>query len=80
MNTTKITAAQAMTLRTIAANGGEMDGYAGQKGFRTASTGPLAAKGLLELLGTTRTPDGTAFLTYNRVKLTAAGEEWLAAN
>jgi len=79
----KISNAQATTLRTISSNGGEMDGYAGQKGFYCNSVTPLAKKGFLEYLGTTPRMDGdrqVGFLTYNRVKLTAQAIEWLANN
>jgi hypothetical protein len=79
----KVTAAQTKTLKTIAANGGEMDGYAGQKGFYCASIIPLERLGLLEQLGTKhKMVNGVSvgFETYCRVKLTAAAYEWLAAN
>lgn len=79
----KVTNAQAKTLRTIAANGGEMDGYAGQTGFYVNSLRPLHRAGFLESLGTTPKMEGdrqVGYLTYNRVKLTEAAREWLAAN
>jgi hypothetical protein len=73
----KLSRAQETTLRTIRANGGEMDGYAGQPGFYVNSLGPLLRQGLLEDLGTTRSYDEagvcTGFATYNRVRMTEAG-------
>lgn len=78
-HTVKITKTQGMTLRTIAANGGEMDGYQGQKGFRTTSLAPLVKAGLLVRLGTTYTEKG-GFATYNRHGITAAGTAWIAAH
>lgn len=43
-----LTPAQIRTLRTIIANGGEMNGFAGQRGFRTNSLPPLRRRGLIE--------------------------------
>ncbi len=44
----KLSPAQIKTLTTIAANGGEMNTYAGQRGFYTHSIKPLARLGLVE--------------------------------
>lgn len=75
--TVKISPAQEKTLRTIAANGGEMDGYAGQKGFSVNSLPPLVRAGLIEDLGTKYTEDGENFATYNRSRITPDGWAWL---
>jgi hypothetical protein len=45
---TKLSAAQTKTLGTIVANGGEMNGWAGQRGFYCNSIGPLTRMGLVE--------------------------------
>lgn len=44
----KLTPAQIKTLRTITANGGEMNGYVGQSGFSTKSAEALVRRGLLD--------------------------------
>lgn len=46
--TAKPTTAQMKTLRTIIANGGEMNGYAGQPGFYCNSLTAMVRKGFLE--------------------------------
>lgn len=79
----KISKAQTSTLRVIAENGGEMNGYAGTApGFYVNSLPALVRAGLLERLGTTsgKGPDGGhVFLTYNRHKITEAGAQYLAS-
>jgi hypothetical protein len=75
----KLSRAQATTLQTVIDNGGEMNGYSGQKGFYVPSLGNLVKRGLLEDLGTTRDDDGN-FLTYCRKAITQAGRDALAAH
>lgn len=52
MSTTavKLSQAQATTLHTMLANGGEMNGYAGQRGFYCNSIPVLVRRGLVERL------------------------------
>lgn len=90
----KLTNAQTKTLRTIAANGGEMNGWAGQKGFYCLSLAPLVRMGLLEDIGTcdcyrheacniehtTLEGQREGHLAYGRVKLTEAARGWLTEN
>lgn len=45
---TQTSKAQDKTLRTVVANGGEMNGYAGQRGFDGRSVETLVSAGLLE--------------------------------
>jgi hypothetical protein len=85
----KLTKAQQTTLNTIARNGGEMNGFAGQKGFYTLSVSVLSRLGLIEELGSCdcrRNEDGKHTVNhtilvgqkhgesfYNRVRITELG-------
>ncbi len=75
----KLSRAQATTLRTVINNGGEMDGYCGQKGFSVPSLSNLVKRGLLDDLGTTQDDKGN-YLTYCRKAITPAGRDALAAH
>lgn len=80
---TKITNAQRKTLATIIANGGEMNGWAGQKGFYCNSVPVLTRQHLIEPVncpcgtectateGFTCPTDGQDY--YHRVRITDAG-------
>ena len=84
-NTKPLSEAQATTLRTIAANGGAMNGYAGQRSFYCNSLVPLVRAGLLEWVATCAgctsdsapclnpLPPGGTRGCYHRVRITAAG-------
>lgn len=90
----KLTPAQLKTLRTITANGGEMNGYAGQPGFSTRSAQALVSRGLLDevLPCESCTKHGPHHCDrplvgqrngdwcYQRVRINNAGRAALAAN
>lgn len=82
----KLSSAQLKTLRTIIANGGEMNGYAGQPRFYCNSLAPLERMGLVERIGTCGCFSGQACTIehqpvagrsgdtcYNRHRITDAG-------
>jgi hypothetical protein len=73
----QLTRAQDITLRTIAANGGEMDGWAGQMNFYCKSLDPLVRKGMLKKLGTKRTDDDKHYEWYDRHRITDEGWKYL---
>lgn len=87
----KITAAQAKTLRTLIARGGEMNSYAGQPGFYCNSVRPLKLAGLVDNVDCacawgdpcTREhlvlPGTLGHTYYGRIRINDAGRAALAA-
>lgn len=94
MTAQPLTKAQATTLRTIVANGGEMNGYAGQPGFYCNSKTPLKRLGLVESIECDGCrehgwhaskcqrplPGRGGNACYDRMRITEAGQQALAAH